>query len=916
MRRYAAVALALLALVGCRGERESEEATEPLAAEPQTEEYVYAGEWGSCGSGKGQFNYPWTVAVSPDGNVYVADNYNYRIQYFSPAGSFIGQWGSYGSGNGQFNRPLDVAVSPDGNVYVADQYNNRVQYFTSSGSFLGKWGSVGQGDGEFYNLSGVAVAPDGSVYVADLFNDRVQHFTATGSYLGKWGAEGSGKGQFRSPKGVAVDERGVVYVADDNNSRVQYFTSSGSFLGKWGSPGSGDGKFESVADTVEAGGYVFVADRNRVQYFTSSGSFLGKWGAPGSGKGQFQGVVDIAVAPGGVVYVADAGNHRIQYFTPTGSHPAAGRGRGEEGRSWGDGKAEGRYWGTPLPERTAVEYVYAGEWRKKYPEYIAVGPDGTVYLGYVGDYGDGRIKYFDPAGTYLGQWEVSEPRDITVARNGDVYVTDWGSGVKRFTRTGAFLGERRIDIHEYIKNWYLGLAVAPNGNVYVAGSESDRIEYYTPRGKRLGGWGSEGAGDGEFRWPNAVAVAPNGWVYVNDSKNRRIQYFTPDGSFLGQKRFSHKLFHAPEDVAVAPNGHVYVADAGNHRVVHLDADGEVLGTWGRRGGGDGEFSEMSAIDVGPKGDVYVVDSENNCVQRFTAAGSFVGRWGTPGEKPGQFDKPDDIAVSRRGVVYVADTYNCRIQYFAADGSFLGAWDGGGWRFLERLGISRRRLTRPKSVAVAPNGDVYVFYSSPRWDRCSRFTATGSYLGTPYSRDWAYPNESPMVPYIAVAPNGNLYVGDIYSGEIRYFTPGGSLISSWYVEDDISRPPGGITIAPNGNVFIPVSGHFHRVMCFTPTGYFLGEKGETRAKDAAGGRADDFAIGPEGDLYVCHEDDDVVARYSPSGEVVAAWGGSGTGPGLFSAPNNIAVAPDGTVYVVDHGNNRVQYFRPRAAREKK
>ena len=82
------------------------------------------------GSGDGQFNYPYGVAVDSSGNVYVADTDNHRIQKFDSSGGFITKWGSYGSGDGQFDYPSGVAVDSSGNVYVADGWNYHVQKFT------------------------------------------------------------------------------------------------------------------------------------------------------------------------------------------------------------------------------------------------------------------------------------------------------------------------------------------------------------------------------------------------------------------------------------------------------------------------------------------------------------------------------------------------------------------------------------------------------------------------------------------------------------------------------------------------------------------------------------------------------------------------------------------------------------------
>ena len=105
-----------------------------------------------------------------------------RVAYFDADGTFRGQWGTAGSGDGQFTSPTSVAVTADGQtVYVTDSGNQRVQVFDAAGTFLGAWGRKGSNDGEFASSDtglapgpwGVAVAPDGTVYVTDASpNDR------------------------------------------------------------------------------------------------------------------------------------------------------------------------------------------------------------------------------------------------------------------------------------------------------------------------------------------------------------------------------------------------------------------------------------------------------------------------------------------------------------------------------------------------------------------------------------------------------------------------------------------------------------------------------------------------------------------------------------------------------------------------
>jgi len=82
------------------------------------------------GRANGWFKTATAVAVGPQGNIFVADFYNHRIQKFTAAGKFLVAFGSRGKNAGQFEGPTDVAVDADGNVYVVDLGNNRIEKFT------------------------------------------------------------------------------------------------------------------------------------------------------------------------------------------------------------------------------------------------------------------------------------------------------------------------------------------------------------------------------------------------------------------------------------------------------------------------------------------------------------------------------------------------------------------------------------------------------------------------------------------------------------------------------------------------------------------------------------------------------------------------------------------------------------------
>jgi DNA-binding beta-propeller fold protein YncE len=118
--------------------------------------------------------------MGADSAVYVADGYGDRIQVFASGSGLLRKWGGpfaidiFGPFNGWFAVATSIAIGPDGSIFVADFYNDRVQKFAPDGSFLSVFGEAGDGPGQFGHAMAVAVADDGSVFVADFLNNRIQ----------------------------------------------------------------------------------------------------------------------------------------------------------------------------------------------------------------------------------------------------------------------------------------------------------------------------------------------------------------------------------------------------------------------------------------------------------------------------------------------------------------------------------------------------------------------------------------------------------------------------------------------------------------------------------------------------------------------------------------------------------------------
>jgi DNA-binding beta-propeller fold protein YncE len=131
---------------------------------------------------------------------------------------------------GEFAKPTNCAVDADGNLYVSDTANNRIEVFDADGNFIRTFGKAGDGPGYFARPKGIAIDSDGHVWVADAMQDRLQAFTPEGRLLIYLGGHGLLPGRFRSLAGVTFDKKSNrIMTTEQLPGRMQmfrYFTDS------------------------------------------------------------------------------------------------------------------------------------------------------------------------------------------------------------------------------------------------------------------------------------------------------------------------------------------------------------------------------------------------------------------------------------------------------------------------------------------------------------------------------------------------------------------------------------------------------------------------------------------------------------------------------------------------------------------
>jgi sugar lactone lactonase YvrE len=611
---------------------------------------------GAEGSGEGQLKTPTWVAIDPrSGNLVVTDQGNNRIVIFKKGDGgkyeYLSSFGSKGTGNGQFEVPQGVAVDEQGDVWVADDDNHRVEEFVPNQNALGGYEYATQfgaevGEGQLGSPWGLAVY-QGNIYVADEGTARVD----------KWQIPPSNT-QLPTISGTA--EVGQTLTA---NPGVWQGARPLSFSYEWQRCNT-EGKSCSAIPgaTGENPSYIVGQEdygktlRVSVTAENAAGS-ESEDSAPTSTVVAFPPHNTVPPTVTGTPLDGDtlSANHGLWAGSPPISYSyqwqrcspepvTTSFGAGELGLTGSLALGEnGTVW--QVRGNEVVKYNALGE------EELAVEPDkavtrlGTIAVAnghlWIADVLGARIEEYDEEGHKLRTvFPEREPYGIATSK-GKVYFTAYRaseglSEVESFGETEstptftlnvdsfAESGGEPIPASEPGQfNFHdvepVGIAVTPSGDIWITDPTQDRVEEFTEDGRYEREIGPEGE-HGLFFEADAIATDGHGDLWVADAGSQEVSEFNEDGKLekqFGTESLSSGDFEAMHGVAVDSAGHIWISSP----IQEYDESGTPTLTGGCTDIATGETYALASGDVGSVIDVAVTASNPQGKETVTSAAS-------------------------------------------------------------------------------------------------------------------------------------------------------------------------------------------------------------------------------------------------------------------------------------------------------
>ena len=741
-------------------------------------------------------NVPYSVTVSPAGELYISDSQNDRVRKVGHDGvirTVAGNGTTTYNGdniaatNAGLNLPIGITVDAAGNLYIADYEHHRVRKVGTNGIITtvagtGAIGSSGDGgpatNATLYLPTDLDVDAAGNLYIAEYYGNRVRKVAVNGVITTvAGGGASSADGVLATnaflpyPYGVEVDAVGRVYVSLYHAHIVRRIGT--------------DGLIHTVAGT-------------------GTGGFAGDGGA--AVAAQLNNPAEMAFDAQGRLYIADTSNLRIRRVATNGMIQTLA-GSGIAGYN-GDGGS-------------------ATNAQLQYPYSVAVGPDGTVYIAdssnhrvrklaaeipqlvLTGTPGPGDVGTH-PVTLHASDGTLSSPQSFTITVIGLNPPPYWTS----VPVTKATVGKRYV--------YRLG-AVDPEDEPITFGATGlpSWLQLTRGSGEVLGtniittvaGTGApvfsgEGvpATNAAMRWPHSVIIDPSGNIYISDHENHRVRKIDTDGiirTVAGNGSVSYNgdgiaatnaSLYYPVGLELDAQGRLYIADHFHNRVRRIETNGiitTIAGTGAAGFSGDGGAATNATmngvidISLDGNGNLYIADPLNSRIRKVDANGIITtvagnGGWGYGGDglpaTNATLNRPIGVTADRQGVLYISDHWGHRVRSVGLDGIMRTvAGNGAAGYNGDGIAATNASLYYPYDVTLDAAGNLYIADDE---NNRVRKVSTNGIISTVVGRGvYAYGGDGGAATNARIAyPTdvefdslGNLYVVDAGNHRLRKIT---------------------------------------------------------------------------------------------------------------------------------------------------
>ncbi len=471
-----------------------------------------------------------------------------------------------------------------------------------------------------------------------------------------------------------------------------------------------------------------------------------------------------------------------------------------------------------------------------------------------------------------------------------------------------------IKFREAIKGPEMARPVAASSSVdrlYVVDEKKNALLIYDASGKFLKSVGGPGDKPAFFSEPRGVAVGPAGKVYVADAGHNRIQIFDRDGAFVyafGEKGSEAGRLRNPQSIALGADGRIYVADTGNDRVQVFTEEGILLYQIGAPGKLPGQLRKPTRVAVDSADQVYVVDAGNDRVQKFDAAARVMREFSLNG---------NDLAVDAYGFLYFLDGRNGKVIEESPEGQPIGKFGSYG------NGVGQ--MKKSEGIAIAADGAILVMDTgNSRIQRieltnklkttlvpinaASKLSVTGP------SREW------PVTANVLAAHGDSMYAYLPQGGPFVELGPNGGVKRHFGTAKgkggDVTRSSGGLAISDKLGIFTSDTPG-NRLQKFSIEGKWQANIGEStgffdsKSREGRMIRPSGVAINDDGTIYVADTGNRRIDAFSPEGVFVFSIGPK---VGSYELQEPVAVAWDkaGFLYFVDKTLKKVFKCEPSGA----